>query len=221
MVVCGGNKFLKYLCESLKQYNMSIEELIDIAEGIYTKESPEVKDLLIHIEAMNDLIAKGAIHNYFGLNEIEILALIMLEEFAYKSIQQPAFNEIYLNDYNEILINSLDNALLKISRTSYNTLYRQEKSYYRVPELGEILKFKGFFTTSKDDYNNTYNIKWIIKPLPNGLTKAHDIYLVYNKGYNLPYPEWQVEFERNTKFIVTKVVPKDNFTEVYISELED
>ena len=200
---------------------MNIEKLIDIAEGIYTKESPEVKDLLIHIEAMNDLIAKGAVHNDFGLNEIEILALIMLEEFAYKSIQQPAFNDIYLNDYNEILINSLDNVLLKIPRTSHDTLYRQDRDYYKIPENGEILKFKGFFTTSKDDFDNTYNIKWVIKPLPNGLTKAHDIYLVYNKGYNLPYPEWQVEFERNTKFIVTKVVPKDTFTEVYISELED
>ena len=221
MVVSGGNKFLKYLCESLKQYNMSIEELIDIAVGIYTKESPEVKDLLIHIEVMNNLVAKGAVHNDFELNKIEILALIMLEEFAYNTIQQPAFNDRFLNDFNEILMNSLDNALLKIPRTSHNTLYRQEKYYYKVPELGEILKFKGFFTTSKDDYNNTYNIKWLIKPLPHGLTKAHDIYLVYNKGYNLPYPEWQVEFERNTKFIVTKVVPKDNFTEVYISELED
>ncbi|MBO5017445.1 MAG: hypothetical protein J6C56_01100 [Alistipes sp.] len=200
---------------------MNIEKLIYIAVGIYTKKSPEVKDLLIHIEAMNDLIAKGAVHNDFGLNEIEILALIMLEEFAYKSIQQPAFNDIYLNDYNEILINSLDNALLKIPRTSHDTLYRQDRDYYKIPENGEILKFKGFFTTSKDDFDNTDNIKWVIKPLPNGLTKAHDIYLVYNKGYNLPYPEWQVEFERNTKFIVTKVVPKDNFTEVYISELED
>ena len=200
---------------------MNIETLIDIAIGIYTKESPEVKDLLIHIEAMNDLIAKGTVHNDFGLNEIEILALIMLEEFAYKSIQQAAFNDIYLNDYNKILINSLDNALLKIPRTSHDTLYRQDRDYYKIPENGEILKFKGFFTTSKDDFDNTYNIKWVIKPFPNGLTKAHDIYLVYNKGYNLPYPEWQVEFERNTKFIVTKVVPKDNFTEVYISELED
>lgn len=36
-----------------------------------------------------------------------------------------------------------------------------------------------------------------------------------------PYPEWQVEFKRNTKFIVTKVVTKENFTEVYISELKD
>ena len=200
---------------------MNIETLIDIAIGIYTKESPEVKDLLIHIEAMNDLIAKGTVHNDFGLNEIEILALIMLEEFAYKSIQQAAFNDIYLNDYNEILINSLDNALLKIPRTSHDTLYRQDRDYYKIPENGEILKFKGFFTTSKDDFDNTYNIKWVIKPFPNGLTKAHDIYLVYNKGCNLPYPEWQVEFERNRKFFVTKVVPTDIFTEVYISELED
>ena len=160
---------------------MNIETLIDIAVGIYTKESTEVKDLLIHIEAMNDLIAKGAVHNDFGLNEIEILALIMLEEFAYKSIQQPAFHDIYLNDYNEILINSLDNALLKIPRTSHDTLYRQDRDYYKIPENGEILKFKGFFTTSKDDFDNTYNIKWVIKPLPNGLTKAHDIYLVYKR----------------------------------------
>ena len=42
---------------------------------------------------------------------------------------------------------------------------------------------------------------------------------VYNHGYNCPYPEWQVEFERNTKFIVNKVVPKENKTEVYISEI--
>ena len=88
-----------------------------------------------------------------------------------------------------------------------------------MPEVGEILNFKGFLTTSKDDFNNTYNIKWIITPLSNGLTKAHDIYNVYNHGYNCPYPEWQVEFERNTKFIVNKVVPKENKTEVYISEI--
>ena len=47
------------------------------------------------------------------------------------------------------------------------------------------------------------------------------IYMVYNKGYNLPYLEWQVEFERNTKFIVNEIKPKENYTKVYISELED
>lgn len=200
---------------------MNIEELKDIAVGIYVGESPEVKDLLIHIEVMNNLVAKGTVHNDFGLNDIEILALIMLEEFAYNTIQQPAFNDECINDFNEILINSLDNALLKIPRTFHNTLYRQDKYYYKVPKAGEILKFKGFFTTSKDDYDNTYNIKWVITPLSNGLTKAHDIYMVYNKGYNLPYPEWQVEFERNTKFIVNKIETMENYTKVYISELED
>ena len=202
-------------------HNMNIEELKDIAVGIYVGESPEVKDLLIHIEAMNNLVAKGTVHNDFGLNDIEILALIMLEEFAYNTIQQPAFNDECINDFNKILINSLDNALLKIPRTFHNTLYRQDKYYYKVPKAGEILKFKGFFTTSKDDYDNTYNIKWVITPLSNGLTKAHDIYMVYNKGYNLPYPEWQVEFERNTKFIVNKIETMENYTKVYISELED
>lgn len=200
---------------------MSIEELIDIAVGIYAKESSEIKDLLMHIEAMNNLVAKGVIHNDYELNEIEILALIMLEEFAYNTIQQPAFNDGYLNDYNEILINSLENALLNIPRTFHKTLYRQEKYYYKVPKIGEILKFKGFFTTSKDDYDNTYNIKWVITPLSNELTKAHDIYVVYNKGYNLPYPEWQVEFERNTRFVVNQIEPKENYTKVYISELEE
>ena len=198
---------------------MSLEELKEVAIRVYGTESSEVKNLLKHIEVMNGLIASGAIHNNYGLNDIEILTLIMLEGFACDTIQQPAFNDIYLNEFNEILINSLDKALLKITRTSHDILYRQENYCYKVPKVGEILNFKGFLTTSKDDFNNTYNIKWIITPLPNGLTKAHDIYNVYNHGYNCPYPEWQVEFERNTKFIVNKVVSKENKTEVYISEI--
>ena len=198
---------------------MSLEELKEVAIRVYGTESSEVKNLLKHIEVMNGLIANGAIHNNYGLNDIEILTLIMLEGFACDTIQQAAFNDRYLNEFNEILINSLDKALLKITGTSHDLLYRQENYYYKVPEVGEILNFKGFLTTSKDDFNNTYNIKWIITPLSNGLTKAHDIYNVYNHGYNCPYPEWQVEFERNTKFIVNKVVPKENKTEVYISEI--
>ena len=200
---------------------MSIEELKDVAIEVYGEKSIEVKELLKHIEAMNSLVASGAIHNNYGLNDIEILSLIMLQGFACKIIQQPAFNDKYLNKFNEILICSLDNALLKIPRTSYDTLYRQEGYYYKIPRVGEILRFNGFLTTSKDDFDNTYNIKWVIKPLSNESTKAHDIYNVYNLGYNCPYPEWQVEFERNTKFIVNKVVPQKDKTEVFISELAD
>lgn len=200
---------------------MSIEELKGVAIGVYGEKSLDVKNLLKHIEFMDGLITAGAIHNNYGLNDIEILSITILEGVAYNIIQQPAFNNIYLNNFNKILINSLDKALLKIPRTFHGTLYRQDKYCYEVPKEKEILKFNGFLTTSKDDFDNDYNIKWIIKPLSNELTRAHDIYKVYNHGYNCPYPEWQVEFERNTRFIVNKVVPKENKTEVFISELED
>lgn len=187
---------------------MSLEELKEVAIRVYGTESSEVKNLLKHIEVMNGLIANGAIHNNYGLNDIEILTLIMLEGFACDTIQQPAFNDRYLNEFNEILINSLDKALLKITGTSHDLLYRQENYYYKVPVVGDILNFKGFLTTSKDDFNNTYNTKWIITPLSNGLTKAHDIYNVYNHGYNCPYPEWQVEFERNQNLLLIRLCLK-------------
>lgn len=205
----------------LKKHNMSIEELKDVAIRVCGGESSAVKMLIEHIESMNSLIAAEAIHNNYGLNDIEILSLIMLEGFACTIIQQPAFNDRYLNEFNKILIDSLDKALLKIPKTSHDRLYRQDNFYHEVPQTREILKFNGFLTTSKDDFDNTYNIKWIIKPLSNELTKAHNIYNVYNHGYNCPYPEWQVEFERNTKFIVNEVVEKENKTEVFISELKD
>lgn len=200
---------------------MGIEELKDVAIRVCGEKSSEVKNLLKHIESMNGLRINEGIHNDFGLNDVEILTLIMLEGFASNLIQRPAFNPKLKNEFNRILITSLDNALLKIPRTSHNTLYRQDCEYGMIPKANDVLIIKGFFTASKDDFDNTHCIKWIIKPLSNGHTKAHDIYNVYNHGLEYGNAEWQVEFERNTKFIVTKVVPQENFTEVYISELED
>ena len=197
---------------------MNTEELELVAIRIYGEKSDQVKGLLELIKSMYRLIEQGVIRNDFRLSDVEVLSIVMLEGFDYDIIQKPAFNENLLDDFNEILINSLDCALLKIPKTNYNTLYRQDKYYCKIPEAGEILVFKGFLTASKDDYDNTHNIKWIITPLSNGLTKAHDIYRVYNHGYNCPYPEWQVQFERNTSFIVTQVETKKNHTEVYITE---
>lgn len=52
---------------------MSLEELKEVAIRVYGTESSEVKNLLKHIEVMNGLIANGAIHNNYGLNDIAIL----------------------------------------------------------------------------------------------------------------------------------------------------
>ena len=41
----------------------------------------------------------------------------------------------------------------------------------------------------------------------------HEIYKIYNHGEDCPYPEYQVEFERGTKFEITDIkkgIPNGN-----------
>ena len=58
--------------------------------------------------------------------------------------------------------------------------------------------------------------KFIIFPLKNGKTKAHDIYLIYNHGEDYGSPEFQVEFELGTKFMIDKI----DGTTIYMHELQ-
>jgi hypothetical protein len=198
---------------------MCIEKLKQLAIQILGEDSHEFELLLKHIQVMDNLLDKGVIHNEYELDEVEVLTLVLLEGFGFDMIQKPAFNHNLLNEFNKILIEYLDSALKKIPITSHKVLYRQDDYQNKVPKIGEVISFTGFLTTSKDDFDNTYNVKWIITPLSNKTTKAHDIYIIYNHGYDVPYPEYQVEFERGTKFKVTKVIDKGIYSEVSITEL--
>ena len=55
--------------------------------------------------------------------------------------------------------------------------------------IGDIFTVKGYFTTSKDDFDNANQTKWIVEPLQQDKTKAHEIYRIYNHGDTCPYPE--------------------------------
>lgn len=198
---------------------MCVEELIQLAINNLGENSHDFQLLIKHIQAMSNLLENGVIHNEYELNEVEVLTLVLLEGFGFEMIQKPAFNHDLLNEFNKILIEYLDSALKKIPITSHKILYRQDEYQNKLPKVGDDILFTGFLTTSKDDFDNANNVKWIITPLSNKTTKAHDIYKVYNHGYNVPYPEYQVEFERGTKFNVTKVVEKAGYSEVYITEL--
>ena len=91
----------------------------------------------------------------------------------------------------------------------------------KAPSIGEEFTIDGYWTTSKDDFDNTKNIKWIITPLPHKDTKAHNIYEVYNHGATAnSIGEFQVEFERGAKFKVNKIIKCTNFTEVHVSEIK-
>ena len=70
-----------------------------------------------------------------------------------------------------------------------------------------------------DDFDNATQIKWVIKPLPQNKTKAHEIYRIYNHGDTCPFPEWQVEFERGTRFRITDIRKGNGYDIIHIEEL--
>lgn len=70
--------------------------------------------------------------------------------------------------------------------------------------------------TNYDWHQEKYKNVYVITPLPNGKTKAHNLFEIYKHG-----DENQVDFLRNTSFKVTKVeeTKGTRFKKYYLSEL--
>ncbi len=206
---------------------MEIKELQQIGEEVY-KNKPsayqhkgDMELLEWHIEAMNNLIKAGRIH-YINptLTDAEILSIVILEGFGSSQlIQTPLYDPTKLNALKKALIENLDSALKKVPANTHSVLYAND-GYLRYDyKVGDIFTVMGFFTSSKDDFDNATQIKWVIKPLPQSKTKAHEIYRIYNHGDNLPFPEWQVEFERGTRFKITDIKKENGYDVIHIEEL--
>lgn len=205
---------------------MNISELQQIGKEVY-KDKPsayqhkgDMELLEWHIEAMNNLINAGRIH-YIDptLTETEILSIVILEGFGSQLIQTSLYDPSKSNALTEALIESLDNALMKTPANTHSVLYANDGYIRYDNKIGDIFTVIGYFTTSKDDFDNANQTKWIIKPLPQDKTKAHEIYRIYNHGDTCPYPEWQVEFERGTSFKIADIKKGKRYDIVYIEEL--
>ena len=176
---------------------MNIEDLQLIVETIYQhnpsayKRGGDVELLNSHIKAMQHLKEVNKIH----------------------------YKECKLNALTEVLIQNLDSALRKAPKNTHPVLYANDGFMRGNNRIGDIFTVNGFFTTSIDDFDNAHSIKWIIEPLPEGQTKAYEIYKIYNHGEDCPYPEYQVEFERGTKFEITDIKKGKEYNVVHIKEL--
>jgi len=205
---------------------MKIEELISLAEDFYGNDKKANRRdsplwlLKTHAEiALNNFDKIPEVAQY-QLTEVEFLTIIMLQGFASHLIQEAAFNPNELNAISSILIDALDSAIIKIPRNTEEILYRNDDVNNRVYAVGQQIEFNGFFTTSKDDFNNALNIKWIITPLDSTITKAYEIYRVYNHGLEFSVPENQIEFERGATFEVTAVENGETFRTIHITEIQ-
>lgn len=205
---------------------MKIKEFISIAEEYYGNDdtaNEKYSDLwLIKTHA------EIAFKNYntipevalYELTEVELLSIIMLEGFASHLIQEAAFNPDVLNTVSSVLIDSLDSALIKTPKNTEEILYRNDDVNNRKYAVGEQIQFIGYLTTSKDDFNNASNIKWLITPLDSSTTKAHEIYRIYNHGLTHSAPENQIEYERGANFVVTSVEKSNSYRIIHISEIQ-
>ncbi len=205
---------------------MKIEELIALSEEFYGNDEESNKRdsplwlIKKHAEiALENFDKKPEVAQY-QLNEVEFLTIVMLQGFASHLIQKAAFNPIELNAISSILIGALDSALIKIPRNTEKILYRNDDVNNRDYAVGQQIEFNGFFTTSKDDFNNASNIKWIITPLDSTTTKAHEIYRAHNHGIEFSVPENQIEFERDTTFVVTAIEKGETFRTIHITEIK-
>lgn len=205
---------------------MTIEELLLISEEFYGNDKKtNAKNSPLWLIKTHAEIAKKYYQSHpeiaaDNITEIELLSIIMLEGLACRLIQTAAFNPRQLNKVSEILIEALDSALLKVAKNTEVVLYRNDDSDFNEYNIGQKIRINGFFTTSKDDFDNASSIKWVITPLITEKTKAHEIYKIYNHGSECPYPEYQIEFERGATFVVTTIKSGSKYKTIHITETE-
>lgn len=205
---------------------MKIQELITAAEEFYGNDKKANERysplwlLKTHAEIALENLNKIPEVAQYQLTEVEFSTIIMLQGFASHLIQEAAFNPNMSNALSSILIDALDSALIKIPKNTEETLYRNDDVNNREYSVGQEIQFNGFFTTSKDDFDNASHIKWIITPLDSTRTKAHEIYRVYNHGLEFTAPENQIEFERGATFVVTAVENGETFRTIHITETQ-
>lgn len=188
---------------------MTYEELIKIGYECYPDDGDYKHPVTLHNEVCEKEYPEHQERcDAFGITKEEYFAIVMLEGWDYDIIQRPLFTKTP-NEFQSALIDLLDSALAKLSSTSSTILYRQEKhqdiEHLRaLYKTGEPLLISNFLTCSTDNFDNT-NLILEITPLPLN-SRARDIFLVRNHGEELPNPENQVEFMRNTSFLIDEIL---------------
>ncbi len=201
---------------------MEITELKRIAESsrIAGQKSSDVTRLDEHILAMRNLKSLGVLHaDEFSLSDIEALSIVMLEGFSSSILQEAAYNPQKSNELLDTLLAALNNAIIKAPRHSHTPLYINDGFERCNNKVGNIFNVKGYLTTSVDDFDNASFVKWIVEPLPNEVTRSHEIYKIYNHGEEFgAIPEYQVEFERNTPFEIVDIQKGEKYDTIFIKE---
>ena len=155
----------------------------------------------------------------YGLTKAERMLLSMF----YNNYSSKFRDDYYLDRENmpevisEMFV-GINNVVAKAPLNKDKVLYRfcMDKDKKDMV-VGEVVCFPYNLTcTNYDWHQEKYNNVYVITPLSNGKTKAHNLFEIYEHG-----DEKQVDFLRNTSFKVTKVEATEGteFKKYYLSEL--
>lgn len=152
----------------------------------------------------------------YGLTDSELFVMFMMVMKNYSDIQEQFFPPYSTNAFARKCAGLFDDFLKKIPISSNSEFYRRD-GYCRLGNFrkGGVYYCEHFLTASitRSIFDkHTYGIKFVIIRRLIGDSKSHEIFKIYNV-----YDEYQVNFERNTKFRVEDVDIKDKT--VYLKEL--
>lgn len=155
----------------------------------------------------------------YGLTEAERVLLCM-----YYAQHSAKFRDDYYHgaipEVVRQMFMGINNVVAKAPQSKDKILYRFCQSEDpKGMKVGDMVKFPYNLTCTNYDWNQAkYKDVYVITPLPNGKTRAHNLYEIYEHG-----DEKQVDFLRNTSFKVIKVETTEGtpYRKYYLSEILD
>ena len=160
----------------------------------------------------------------FGINDIELLSLILLERNAYDVLQSAMLSSSE-NAFITLWEENLDSLLSKTPVTNRKTIFRNDQ-YCDIEYLKSIFEKKELYRTNHYFTCSKYflpigkcKVKFLIHPLRK-CSRAHSVYMIYNFGRNIENytPEWQIEYEKGTEFLISSINQKGGYYVVHLNE---
>jgi len=146
------------------------------------------------------------------LTESELFVMFMMLTKNYDEIQQCASSGKG-SQFAKECVRQFDSFLSKVPRSKSDMFYRVDQ-YQRIENFinTSIYDCNHYLTVSTNSSvleNYQYGVKFVIHRRLIGKTKAHDVFVVNNVNN-----EFQVNFERNTRFEVNSLDKKNKIVEL-------
>ena len=148
----------------------------------------------------------------YDLTESELFVMFMMLTKNYDEIQQCASSGKG-SQFAKECVRQFDSFLSKVPRSKSDMFYRVDQ-YQRIENFinTSIYDCNHYLTVSTNSSvleNYQYGVKFVIHRRLIGKTKAHDVFVVNNVNN-----EFQVNFERNTRFEVNSLDKKNKIVEL-------